>query len=118
MIIVNRSIRFFLLTLCLSVSGMLVSSPAMADKFRVKIRKIESDMASGDVMVQIKPASGESGFTGKVQVLLPGSDIGINRALATLLTAVSLGAEVVIKVPFPPSADVIQPVTGLSVVVP
>jgi len=98
--------------------GLVLSGNVLADDFRVKIKKIGPESGSGDVIIQIKPGSNEDEFSGKARVMLLGSDPGTNRAMATLLTAVTLGAEVIIDVTNPPSYDDIQVINSMSLIAP
>ena len=98
--------------------GFVIAATAVAGNYRVKIKRIGPESASGDVIIKIKPGSNEKDFTGTANVMLLGDDPGTNRAMATLLTAVSLGAEVIIDVPDPPSSEDIQVITSLSIIAP
>jgi hypothetical protein len=98
--------------------GLALSSNALADRFRIKVNRIGPESGSGDVIIQIKPGKNEDEFSGKARVMLLGSDPGTNRAMATLLTAVTLGAEVIIDVTNPPSYDDIQVINSMSLVAP
>ena len=102
----------------LAMLGFALSTNALAESYRVKIKKIGPDSATGDVIIQVRPGSNEDAFTGKALVKLADNDLGTNRAMATLLTAVSLNAEVIIDVPNPPSLDNIQTITSTTLIAP
>ena len=106
------------LALGMALLGLVFSSNALADEFRIKVKRIGPESGSGDVIIQIKPGNKENGFSGKANVMLLGSDPGTNRAMATLLTAVTLGAEVIIDVTNPPSYDDIQVINSMSLIAP
>ena len=117
----NRVINFirpFAITAVLAVLGFALSTNALAETYRVKIKRIGPESTTGDVFIQVKPGKNEDAFTDKARVMLAGTDPGTNRATATLLTAVSLQAEVFIDVPNPPSFDDIQVITSVSMIVP
>jgi hypothetical protein len=102
----------------IALLGFVLTANAVAGNYRVRIKKISPESASGDVIIKIKPGTKEKGFSGTASVMLSGTDPGTNRAMATLLTAVSLGADVIIDVPDPPSYDNIQIITSLSILAP
>ena len=102
----------------LALLGFALSTNALADNYRVIIKKIGPESASGDVIIQVKPGNNEDGFTGKANVMLVGTDPGTNRAMATLLTAVSLNAEIIINLANPPSIDDIQVPTRVTLIAP
>ena len=103
------------------VLALLVFMPAtnvLADNYRVKIKRIGPESATGDVIIRIKPGKNETDFTGTARVMLVGIDPGTNRGMATLLTAISLNAEVLVNVANPPSFDDIQIITSMSMIAP
>ena len=93
-------------------------SNALADNFRVSIKRITTEPVSGDVIIQVKPGTNEEEFSGKARIMLLGSDPGTNRILANLLTAVALKAEVIIDVTNPPTYDDIQVINSASLIAP
>jgi len=105
-------------TLVLSLLGFALSSNALADNYRVKIKTIRPEAATGDVIIQVKPGTNEKNFTGKARVMLVDGEPGTNRLMATLLTAVSLNTEVIINVTNPPSYEEIQTVISTSLIAP
>ena len=117
----NRKVKFIRAlanALGLALLGFALTTTALADNFRVKIKRIGPESGSGDVIIRIKPGTNETDFTGTAKVMLIGSDPGTNRALATLLTAVTLGAEVIIKVTNPPSIDDVQVINSIGLIAP
>jgi hypothetical protein len=117
----NRKIKFtrpIATALGLALLGLALTTTAQADNYRVKIKRIGPESASGDVILRIKPGANETGFTGSANAMLTGDDPGTNRALATLLTAVTLGAEVLIDVTNPPSFDDVQVINSISLIAP
>lgn len=117
----NRKIKFIrpiATALGLALLGFALTTTALADNYRVKINKIGPESTTGDVIIQVKPGTNEVEFSGKARVMLVGSDPGTNRALATLLTAVTIGAEVIIDVTNPPSNDDIQVINSTSLIAP
>ena len=104
--------------LCLAFLGCVLSTNALAENYRVKIKRVGTESASGDVFIRIKPGRNETGFTGTANAMLLGSDPGTNRGLATLLTAASLKAEVIIDVINPPSYGDTQVINSITLVVP
>ena len=104
--------------MCLSLLGLASSSSAFADNYRVKVKRIGPESASGDVIIQVKPAAGEKGFSGKARFMLAGNDPGTDRSMATLLTAVSLNADVIVDVTSTPSFYDIQVINAVSLIVP
>jgi len=110
--------RLIVAALGVAFLGFVITATAVAGNYRVKIKKVGPESASGDVLIKIKPGTNEKDFTGAASVMLMGDAPGTNRAMATLLTAVSLGAEVIINVPDPPSYDNIQIINSLSIIAP
>ena len=104
--------------LVLALLVFMLPASVLADSYRVIVKRVATESATGDVIVRIKPGKNEKDFSDTADVMLVGSDIGTNRSLATLLTAVSLGAEVIIDVPNPPSSDDKQAVTSVSLIAP
>ena len=104
--------------LVLALLGFVSATNVLAENYRVKIKKISPETDSGNVIIQVKPGNNEDGFAGKANVMLVGTDPGTNRALAALLTAVSLNAEVIIDVANPPSIDDIQITTKVTLIAP
>ena len=104
--------------LVLALFVFMLPANVLADNYRVIVKRVATEAATGDVIVRIKPGKNEEDFSGTANVMLVGIDIGTNRGLATLLTAVSLDAEVIIDVPNPPSSDNIQTVTSISLIAP
>jgi len=104
--------------LVLALLVFMLPANVLADKYRARITKITPESATGDVIIQVKPGKNEDAFTGKARVMLVGTDPGTNRALATLLTAVSLNAEVIVEVANPPSSDDIQVITSVGLISP
>lgn len=98
--------------------SLVLCSGVMADTFRVKVKRVTAEAGNGDIIIQVKPGSGETDFTEKSRVMLVGTDPGTDRAMAVLLTAVSLNTEVLIEVANPPSFNDVQIVTSLSLVPP
>jgi len=98
--------------------GFVITATAVAGNYRVKIKKIGPESASGDVIIKIKPGTNEKDFAGTAKVMLLGDDPGTNRAMATLLTAVTLGTDVIIDVPDPPSSGDMQVITSLRIIAP
>ena len=117
----NRKIKFIspvATALGLALLAFALTTNALADSYRVKIKRIGPESASGDVIIRIKPGTNEHDFTGTANVMLLGSDPGTNRAMATLLTAVTLGTEVFIDVVNPPSFNDVQVINSLSMIAP
>ncbi|RLA03406.1 MAG: hypothetical protein DRQ45_02960 [Gammaproteobacteria bacterium] len=117
----NRVINFirpFASTAGLAVLGLALSANVLAESYRVKIKRIGPESATGDIIIQVKPGSNEDAFTGKALVMLEDTDPVKNQAMATLLTAVSLNAEVIIDVPNPPSFNNIQIITSTTLIAP
>ena len=106
------------IALGLAFLGFMLSTNALADTYRVKIKRIGAETVSGDVILRIKPGTNETDFSGTARVMLLGSDPGTNRAMATLLTAVSVQTEVYIVVINPPSFDDIQVISSTSLIAP
>lgn len=104
----GRSISIILLMLAFIPS-------AHAEFYKVKIKKITPQSVSGDVLIEFKPGSTESGFSGKAKAMLLGTDLGTHESLAVLLAAVSLGTEAIVELGFVPS-DVTQTIisTGIA----
>lgn len=94
--------------------GVLLSGAVSAANYTVKIKAVRVESISGDVIIQVKPGNKENGFSGKARVMLANADNGTNRALALLLTAVTLNTEVSINVTNPPSYDDIQNIDSIS----
>jgi len=115
---VRKFIRPLARAAVLALLGFALSTNVLADNYRVIIKKISTESATGDIIVRIKPGKNEKDFTGSADVMLVGSDIGASRALATLLTAVSVGSEIIIDVPNPPSLENIQAIISLSLIAP
>ena len=114
----TKLVRSIATALGQALLGLALTTTALADNYRVKIKRIGPESASGDVIIRIKPGTNETDFTGLANARLIGSDPGTNRALATLLTAVTLDAEVVIDVANPPSYDDIQVINSISLIAP
>ena len=117
----NNTIKFInpaANVLILILLGFVLATNALADKYRARITKITPESATGDVIIQVKPGKNEDAFTGKARVMLVGTDPGTNRALATLLSAVSLNAEVIVEVANPPSSVDIQVITSVGLISP
>ena len=106
------------LTLLLLLSAGLYSYSVLAENYRAVVKRITPDTSTGDVIVRIKPGKNESDFSGTAKVMLAGNDLGTDRAVAILLTAVSLGAEVLIDVPNPPSIDNTQTINSVGLITP
>jgi len=104
--------------LSLLLFGIAITANALADNYRVKIKKIGPDSETGDITIQVAPGKNEKKFTGKARVMLIGTDPGTNRAFATLLTAVSLNTEVLINVANPPTNYDIQVITNTTLIAP
>lgn len=104
--------------LWLALLGCALSTNVLADNYRVQVKRVASDSASGDVVLRIKPGTNENDFTGTARVMLLGSDPGINRSMATLLTAISLGTDILIDVVNPPSLNDIQVINSISLIAP
>lgn len=113
-----KYLRLIATTFCLTSYSLSFVSTAHADNFRVRIIRISSAPVTGDVIIQIKPGKNETDFTEKSRAMLVGSDLYTDRAMATLLTAISLNSEVIISVTNPPSFDDIQAITNIKLIVP
>ena len=98
--------------------SLVLCSGVMADTFRCKVKRVTAEAGNGDIIIQVKPGAGETDFTEKSRVMLVGTDPGTDRAMAALLTAVSLNTDVLIEVANPPSFNDVQIVTSLSLVPP
>lgn len=117
----NRKINFIRAlanVVGLALLGFVLSTNALADKYRVKVQRINSEAATGDIIIRVVPGTNENDFTGKALVMLLGSDPGTNRAMATLLTAVSMNTDIVIDVLNPPSFGDIQVIANITLVAP
>ena len=117
----NRKIKFIRAlanALGLAALGFVLSTNALADKYRVKVQRVSSDTATGDIIIRVVPGTNENDFSGKALVMLLGNDPGTNRAMATLLTAVSMNAEIVIDVLNPPSFGDIQVIANMTLIAP
>ena len=114
---INMGLRTALALLLFLYAG-LYSYSVLADNYRVVVKRITPTTTTGDVVVRIKPGKNESNFSGTAKVMLAGNDLGTNRAVAILLTAVSLGAEVLIDVPNPPSSDSLQIINSVGLIAP
>ena len=73
---------------------IMVSPTISAETYNVKIQKISQKVESGDVVIKIKPAENEDGFTGKARVMILNTDYGATESLSTVLTAISMSADV------------------------
>ena len=100
----------------ITLLSLVLCTGVMADSFRVKIKRVTVEAGNGDIIIQVKPGTGEKDFTEKSRVMLVGTDPGTDRAMAALLTAASLNTEVLIDVANPPSFNDIQVVTRLSLI--
>jgi hypothetical protein len=106
------------IALLLFLSAGLHSYSVLAGNYRVIVKRITPDTTTGDVIVRVKPGKNENDFSGTAKVMLAGNDLGTDRAVAIMLTAVSLGAEVIIDVPNPPSSDNIQTINSVGLITP
>jgi hypothetical protein len=94
--------------------AMALSTSAFAEKYRVQILKVTSVSDTGDVIIQFKPGGKEDGFDGRARAMLLGTDLGANKSLAIILSAVSLDAEVLIQVESPPTNDFVQVISSIG----
>lgn len=113
----KRIYSIFTITIFLVLLNISFATNAFAGTYRVKIIRVSTDAASGDVIIQIKPGKNETDFTGKARAMLVGSDPGTDRAMAVLLTAISLNAEMLIVVTNPPTFDDIQTISKTTLLV-
>lgn len=95
-----------------------LTSTSYAESYKVQIKKVTPMSETGDVVLLFKPGTKEDGFTGKAKGVLLGTDIGTNQSLAVILTAVSLGAEVILEMESPPTYDFIQVINSTGMPVP
>ena len=102
----------------LVIASFAFSANAFAGKYRVQIIRLSTDSVSGDVVLQIKPGKNETAFTGKSRAMLLGSDPGTDRTMATILTAITINAELIISVTNPPTFDDIQTISEATLIVP
>jgi hypothetical protein len=110
--------RPLLRTLALAAAGLALSAHVHAANYAVKIKSVRVEAVSGDIIIQVKPGDSEKDFSGKARVMLLGSSTGTNRALALLLTAMSLNTEATINVTNPPTYDDIQTIDSISLSAP
>ena len=87
---------------------------ALADTYKIEIKKITPQADSGDVELLFKPGAKEDGFSGKAKGVLLGTDLGTNKSLAVILTAVSMEKEVIIEVETMPTNDFTQTITSVG----
>jgi len=116
--ITKKVIRPVTCALGLALLSTAFSTNVLAQNYRMKVKKVRVESASGDVILQVKPGNKEKNFSGKARVMLIGTDPGTNRAMATILTAVSLQAEITVDVANPPSYVDIQVISSTSLVAP
>jgi len=112
----THSLRALLRTIGLAIIGLMLSANALADNYKVKIKSLRVESISGNIIIQVKPGNNEKGFSGKARVMLANADNGTNRAMALLLSAISLNTEAIINVTNPPSYDDIQSIISISLV--
>jgi len=86
---------------------------AYADTYKVIIKKITQKSDSGDVVLLFNPGE-KNGFSGKAKGVLLGTDLGTNKSLAVILTAVSMDKEVIIGMDAMPSNYVTQTITSVG----
>ena len=102
---IAKTFGIFLLTLALIPN-------VQADKYRVQIKMVTPQSDTGDVVILFKPGKNEDGFSGKAKAMLIGTDLGTNKSLAVILTAVSMEKDVIIEVETMPTRDIIQIITS------
>jgi len=86
---------------------------AYADTYKVIIKKITQKSDSGDVVLLFNPGE-KNGFSSKAKGVLLGTDLGTNKSLAVILTAVSMDKEVIIGMDAMPSNYVTQTITSVG----
>lgn len=91
---------------------MALASNVYASSYNVEVKKITAISDTGDVVVLFKPGEKEDGFKGKAKGMLLGTDLGSNKALSVVLSAISLDKEIIIQVESPPTIDFIQVITS------
>ena len=104
---IAKAFGMFLLTLALIPA-------AYAESYKVIIKRITQESDTGDVVLLFKPGAKEDGFSGKAKGVLLGTDLGTNKSLAVILTAVSMEKEVIIEVETMPTNDFIQTITSVG----
>ena len=87
---------------------------AYADTYKVIIKMITQKTDSGDVVLLFKPGEKENGFSGKAKGVLLGTDLGTNKSLAVILTAVSMDKAVSLGMDAMPSTYVTQTITSVG----
>lgn len=102
------------------VAGLLLmaAGSASAAWYKVKIVQVVPRTNSGDVVVQLKPGSGETHFTGRVRGLIPGTEAGANKIMAVMLSAVAMNTEVTVEMAKVPAWSSAQVITGAGLIAP
>lgn len=97
------------LSLFCIISGIclvFVTSAAAGAWYTATIIGITPRIDSGDVVIQIAPGTGETGFTDNPsRVILRASAMGAKESLAVLLTAASMNKEITVNTNIPPDWD-------------
>ena len=109
--------KILVVGLSLLACCFLVTSVVQAGWYDCKIVYV-NPRANGTVMIQFDPGTNEDAFVEKSRAYVKPSDIGANKLLATILTAVSLGQEVAIEVDTVPSWAVPQAILAVGMVAP
>ncbi len=108
------SIKTLLSTALLST--LMFSANVQAAWYTVKITTLTPRSATGEVFVKFVPGTGEDRFSGTARCLIA-DDVGANRVLSVILTAVSLDTDVVLDLPEVPT-NTPQVVNGIGMTAP
>ncbi len=98
--------------------SLMLTANSLAANFTVKIAAVVPRAANGDVVVQFDPGTGETRFTERSRGLLLGDDIGTNKVMAVLLTAITLNSEVTILMDNAPTFKPVQVIQSAGLVAP
>jgi hypothetical protein len=102
---------------CLIVSCLMFTANASAAWYQCIVYKA-LPRSDGEVRLQLEPGTGETAFSGYVRMYIDTTQPGGKNMLATILTAISLGAEVTVQSENVPAWDPIEEITAVGLVAP
>ena len=109
--------RALIIGFCLIVICFMFTANASADWYKCIVAKVVP-WSDGVVRIQLLPGTNETNFTGTVRLEIDTTQPGGKNILATILTAISLGAEITAESATVPAWNPIGECTGVGLVAP
>jgi hypothetical protein len=109
--------RALIIGFCLIVSCFMFTANVSAAWYNCAVVQIVP-WSDGEVRLQLQPGTNETAFSGTVRMTIDTTQPGGKNILATVLTAISLGAEITAESATVPAWSPIVECTGVGLVAP